>query len=124
MVDLLPDLSAINPRDFHQLLLPKLLDQGHRKQPSERIVTRVSGGRYHTFTHVEHFEKSKQLGDALLKWGLKTGDIVGTLMWNTARHLQAYHAIPGVGAAIHTLNIRLSPRELGYIIWHAADRPV
>ena len=46
----------------------------------------------------------------------------GTFCWNTGRHLQCYHAIPCMGSVIHTLNIRLSPKELSYIITHAGDR--
>ena len=55
---------------------------------------------------------------------MQVGDRVGTFMWNTGRHLQCYHALPSMGAVMHTVNIRLSPAELGYIITHAEDRVI
>ena len=54
--------------------------------------------------------------------GISVGDRVGTFMWNNGRHMTLYYAVPSMGAVLHTLNIRLSAKELSYIIGHAADR--
>jgi fatty-acyl-CoA synthase len=69
-------------------------------------------------------KRSYQLANALARRGVAIGDRVGTFCWNNARHLQCYHAVPCMGAVLHTLNIRLGPNELGYIINHAGDKVV
>ena len=65
---------------------------------------------------------SARLASVLQQLGLATGDRVGTLMWNSTHHLEAYLAIPSAGGVLHTLNCRLSPEHIAYIIEHAADR--
>lgn len=73
-------------------------------------------------TWQEHFERTKRLGSALHKAGIRRGDRVATFMWNTDKHLQCYHAVPSLGAILHTLNIRLNPEELAFIINDAEDK--
>lgn len=58
----------------------------------------------------------------MVKLGVKAGDKVGTLAWNDHRHLEAYFAIPSIGAVLHTINIRLSEEHLTYIINNAEDK--
>ena len=65
---------------------------------------------------------SARLANVLQQLGLVTGDRVGTFMWNSTHHLEAYLAIPSAGGVLHTLNCRLSPEHIGYIIEHASDR--
>lgn len=69
-------------------------------------------------------QKTKRLASALTKWGVKIDDTVGTLMWNSGWHLHCYHALSCMGAILHTLNLRLGPKDLGYIMEHAEDRIV
>jgi len=57
-------------------------------------------------------------------WGVELGDRIGTMMWNSAWHMQAYHALSCMGCVLHTLNLRLAPDELSYIIGHAQDRAI
>ena len=83
----------------------------------------VSDG-YHRITYAQHQKRVYQLASALSAWGANPGDRIGTFMWNTGRHLQCYHALPSMGCVMHTINIRLSPAELGYIITHAEDRVI
>src|SRR5947207_824821 len=64
------------------------------------------------------------LGAGLRALGIEPGDRVGTFMWNTQEHLEAYFAVPMLGAVLHTLNIRLFPEQLAYIVNHAGDRIV
>jgi fatty-acyl-CoA synthase len=65
-----------------------------------------------------------RLANALTRLGVTAGDPVGTLCWNTQEHLEAYFAVPGMGAVLHTLNIRLDPPVLAHIVNHAADRVI
>lgn len=88
--------------------------------PANRMV---SDG-YHRITYAQHQKRVYQLASALSAWGVNPGDRIGTFMWNTGRHLQCYHALPSMGCVMHTINIRLSPAELGYIITHAEDRVI
>lgn len=111
----------VNPRDYEPLLLSSILDRGTALQPQNLIVTKTAKG-YNTQTYLEHLHRSKRLASALAKWGVKIEDRVGTLMWNTGFHFECYHAIPCMGAVLHTLNLRLGPADLGYIIAHAKDR--
>mmetsp|Transcript_91499 Transcript_91499/g.296148 ORF Transcript_91499/g.296148 Transcript_91499/m.296148 type:complete len:568 (-) Transcript_91499:171-1874(-) len=112
---------GVNPRDTFPLLLKTLIDRGAIIQPDNLIVTKTSKG-YSSVTFVEHQLKAQQLASALQRWGVRIGDRVGTLMWNSTQHLHCYHAISCMGAVLHTLNLRLSPKDLGFIIEHAADR--
>ncbi len=73
-------------------------------------------------TYQEIGERARKLASALRTLGVNTGDRVGTFAWNHHRHLEAYFAIPGIGAVLHTINIRLSPQHIAYIINHANDR--
>ncbi|CAK9086355.1 Long-chain-fatty-acid--CoA ligase (Long-chain fatty acyl-CoA synthetase) (LC-FACS) [Durusdinium trenchii] len=111
----------VNKRDFEQLLLGPLLDRGSRLQPDNLIITKTRNG-YHTQTYLEHQRRTKHLASALYKQGVQLEDRVATLMWNSGWHLECYHAIPCMGAVLHTLNLRLGPADLGYIIQHAQDR--
>ena len=65
-----------------------------------------------------------RLAAALTKLGVRDGDRVGTFCWNTQEHLEAYFAIPCLGAVLHTLNIRLFPEQLAYVINHAEDNVI
>lgn len=114
---------AVNPRDQHPLLLHALMDRGPAVQPDNLIITKVKNG-YHTLTFKEHFSRAKRLASALTAWGVRHGDRVGTLLWNNGRHMCIYHAVSCMGAILHTLNLRLGPKELGYIIRDANDRVV
>jgi fatty-acyl-CoA synthase len=116
-------ITGSTMNDSYQLVLKTLLDRGPKLQPDNLVVTKIEGG-YHTITYAEHMKRSYKLANALAKRGIGLGDRVGTFMWNNARHLQCYHAVPCMGAVLHTLNIRLGANEIGYIVNHAGDRVV
>mmetsp|Transcript_7108 Transcript_7108/g.11486 ORF Transcript_7108/g.11486 Transcript_7108/m.11486 type:complete len:566 (+) Transcript_7108:72-1769(+) len=113
----------VNPRDLEPLLLKNLMDRGPYLQPDNLIVTKTATG-YHQITMDEHLRKSKRLGSALARWGVQISDTVGTLMWNSGYHLHCYHGVTCMGAILHTLNLRLGPKDLGYTIEHAEDRVI
>src|SRR6202035_2010013 len=69
-------------------------------------------------------ERTARLANALRSLGVDADQRVGTFMWNNAEHLEAYLAIPSMGAVMHTLNLRLSPDQVGYIATHAGDYAV
>ena len=103
------------------LLMSNILDRGAKVAPNEEIVTLTeSGVRRQTYKQTR--DRSHQLAHALAGAGIKIGDRVGTFMWNGSRHLEAYHACAGMGAVLHTLNVRLSEKDPEYIINHAEDQ--
>ena len=67
-------------------------------------------------------DRAERLASALDRLGVKRGDRVATFSWNTQEHLEAYLAVPAMGAVLHALNIRLFPNQLAFVINHAADR--
>src|ERR687887_2396651 len=69
-------------------------------------------------------ERADRLASALRRLGIREGDRVGTFAWNTQEHLEAYLAVPSMGAVLHTLNLRLFPEQLIYIANHAEDEIV
>ena len=103
------------------LLMSRLIDRGAKVGPRTEIVTATeTGTRRQTF--LETRNRAHQLAHALKDARIGIGDRVGTFMWNGSRHLEAYHATAGMGAVLHTLNLRLSGHDLEYIINHGDDR--
>lgn len=105
------------------LLMSNILDRGAQVAPNEEIVTATENG-VRRQTYLETRNRAHQLAHALTDAGIGIGDRVGTFMWNGSRHLEAYHAVAGMGAVLHTLNIRLSDHDLEYIIGHAEDKVI
>jgi fatty-acyl-CoA synthase len=88
-----------------------------------RVVT-YEGGPFREASFAEVAERVERLAAGLARLGIEHGDRVATFAWNTQEHLEAYLAVPGSGAVLHTLNVRLFPDQLTYIANHAADRVV
>ncbi len=105
------------------LLMSNILDRGATVAPNEEIVTATENG-VRRQTYKETRDRAHQLAHALRDAGVEVGDRVGTFMWNGSRHLEAYHAAAGMGAVLHTLNVRLSDNDLEYIIEHAQDKVI
>ena len=103
------------------LTMSRILDRGAMVAPGEEIVTATATGTRRQ-TLAETRDRAHQLAHALRGAGIRPGDRVATFMWNGSRHLEAYHAAAGMGAVLHTLNIRLSAADIEYIIGHAEDR--
>ncbi|PTL37823.1 long-chain fatty acid--CoA ligase [Alkalicoccus saliphilus] len=102
------------------LLIPSMLERAERFFPKKEVVSRTSSG-IHRFTYKEIGKRTRKLADRLQQFGIQRGQKVGTLAWNHHRHLELYFAVPGIGAVVHTINIRLSPEHIIYIINHAED---
>src|SRR5207302_10358706 len=91
--------------------------------PRKEIVTRREGGR-HRYTYADFGRRVAQLAHALRELGIGPGDRVGTLAWNTYRHLELYFAVPCAGAVVHTLNPRLAPEHLVFVVNDAEDKVI
>ncbi|MGV3487457.1 MAG: long-chain fatty acid--CoA ligase [Tuberibacillus sp.] len=103
------------------LTLNKMLERAEKYFPKKQIVSRTASGIFR-YGYREMGERTRRLSSVLARLGVKKGDRVGTLAWNDHRHLEAYFAIPSMGAVLHTINIRLSPEHIVYIINHAEDK--
>jgi fatty-acyl-CoA synthase len=89
-----------------------------------QVVTRLGPGDVHRYTYADFARRAQQLMHALDQLGIPAGERVATLGWNSYRHLECYFAVPCTGRVLHTLNLRLSPAELGWIIADADDRAI
>jgi fatty-acyl-CoA synthase len=106
------------------LTLTHFFDRARQFFPSGEIVSRLADGSLHRTNYGAFAKRALLLASALQKLGVKPGDRVATFAWNHSRHLEAYFAIPCMGATLHTLNLRLHPDEVGYIARHAEDKIV
>lgn len=105
------------------LTMSVLMDRGPALAPTVEVVTRFRD-HIHRTNYGEVGRRARQLANALRRLGVAEGDRVATFGWNTFRHLELYYAVPCMGAVLHTLNLRLSPADLEYIINHAEDRVI
>jgi fatty-acyl-CoA synthase len=103
------------------LLISSLIKHADRYYGNIEVVSRRVEGDIHRYTYSDCHKRSKQLANALNKLGVKMGDRVATLAWNGYRHLEAYYAVSGSGAVLHTVNPRLHPEQIAYIANHAED---
>jgi fatty-acyl-CoA synthase len=104
------------------LTLDKLLDHAAEWHGGREIVTRSVEGPIVRTTYAEIRRRAKRFSNALKGLGVQPGDRVATLAWNSGRHMETWYAIMGLGAVCHTLNPRLFPDQLCYIIGHAEDK--
>lgn len=98
-----------------------ILRRGARLFGDSQVMS-FDGSHLRSASYAEVAHRARQLASALTAYGLGMGDRVGTLCWNTQEHLEAYLAIPAMGAVLHTVNVRLAADQIAYIIGHAEDR--
>ena len=106
------------------LLCHRIIDHAAIHHPDRAIISRSVEGPIHTTNYRDVRGRALRIAKRLDKDGIKLGDRVGTLAWNTWRHLEAWYGIMGIGAVYHTVNPRLFPEQIAWIINHAADRVV
>jgi acyl-CoA synthetase (AMP-forming)/AMP-acid ligase II len=104
------------------LLISSLIEFAALYHGNTEIVTRSVEGPIHRYTYRDLSSRSKQLANALTRLGVKMGDRIGTLAWNTYRHFELYYGVSGMGAVLHTVNPRLFPEQIDYIVNHAEDQ--
>ena len=106
------------------LLLHKVIDFAAAQHAGQEVVSRSIEGPIHRITYRELRGRSLRVAQRLAAEGVSLGDRVATLAWNTARHLETWYGITGVGAVYHTVNPRLFPEQIVWIMNHAEDRLV
>jgi fatty-acyl-CoA synthase len=102
------------------LTVTAIMRHGTTAYASSEVVTFTGTGTRRQ-TYAATGRRAAQLANALRSLGIDGDQRVATLMWNNAEHLEAYLAIPSMGAVLHTLNLRLDPQVIGYIADHAGD---
>jgi fatty-acyl-CoA synthase len=108
----------------YPLVLPALLRRNEQLFGHKQVVTRLPDRSIARATYADVLGRARRLAAALQQLGIRRGDRVGTLAWNTQQHLEAYLAIPWMGAVLHTLNLRLHHDDIAYIVNDADDQVV
>ncbi|MEB0133843.1 3-(methylthio)propionyl-CoA ligase [Actimicrobium sp. CCC2.4] len=104
------------------LLISSIIEHADRHFGDNEIVSRRVEGDIHRYTYHDCHTRSRRLANALATLGVTMGDRVATLAWNGYRHLEAYYGVSGSGAVLHTVNPRLHPEQVAYIVNHAEDQ--
>ena len=104
------------------LLISSLIEHAERHHGDVEVVSRRVEGDIHRCTYRDLHRRARQLANALAALGITPGDRVGTLAWNGYRHMELYFAVSGSGAVLHTINPRLNPEQIAWIVNHAGDR--
>jgi fatty-acyl-CoA synthase len=103
------------------LTISSLIRHADRHHGDTEIVSRTVEGPIHRYTYRDAHARARRIANALTRLGVKAGDRIGTLAWNGFRHLELYFGVTGMGAVIHTVNPRLFPDQIAYIVNHAED---
>jgi fatty-acyl-CoA synthase len=105
----------------YPLTLTHFFERARRLFAAKLLASRVPGGPLFRYRYADFAERVCRLAGALPALGVGRGDRAGTFAWNSHRHLELYWAVPLSGAVLHTVNVRLSPRDIAYIVNHAGD---
>jgi fatty-acyl-CoA synthase len=116
-------MTASTMQEF-PLTITAVLQHGRTVYGDRECVTWTGDGPARRATYAAVGDNAGRLAAALARLGVGAGDRVGTFCWNTQEHLEAYFAVPCMGAVLHTLNIRLFPEQLAYVVNHAEDKVV
>lgn len=108
----------------YPLTLPTILRRARDVHPRNEIVSCMNDEAMHRYTYGEFHERTLRLMNGLKRLGVRPGDRLGTIAMNHHMHLEVYFAAPCMGAVLHTINVRLFPEQLTYIINHAKDRVI
>ncbi|WP_449354960.1 long-chain fatty acid--CoA ligase [Virgibacillus natechei] len=103
------------------LTVGSMLERAEKFFPKKQVISQTHD-KLHYLTYAEVGQRTRRLMSVLNELGIQKGDRVGTLAWNHHRHLEIYFGAPGMGAVLHTINIRLAPEHIIYIINHAEDK--
>jgi fatty-acyl-CoA synthase len=104
------------------LLIQQLIEHAALNHGDTEIVSRRVEGDIHRYTYRDARTRAKQVAETLIALGVQPSDRIGTLAWNGYRHFELYYGISGMGAVCHTINPRLFPEQIVYIVNHAEDR--
>lgn len=106
----------------HPLMISSVIEFAERWYPEVEVVSRTTEGPIHRYNYRDMGARARQLASAIESLGITKGDRVGTLAWNGYRHLELYFGVSGSSAVLHTVNPRLFPEQLAYVINHAGDK--
>jgi fatty-acyl-CoA synthase len=104
------------------LLIHRVIDHAANYHGGRQVISRAIEGPIHTTTYADIRARAKKVAQRLTRDGVRPGDRVATLAWNTWRHLESWYGIVGIGAVYHTVNPRLFPEQIAWIVNHAEDR--
>ena len=104
------------------LLIIDILRHAAQAFPVSQVVSRTVEGQIHRYGYEDAYRRTAQLAHALEHLGIREGDRVATVAWNTYRHFELYYGVSGIGAVCHTINPRLFVNQLEYVVNHADDR--
>src|SRR5699024_8823471 len=107
----------------YPLTIGAMMERAEKFLPKKEVISQTHD-QLHRLTYKQIGSRTRQLMSVLEKAEVQAGAHVGTLEWNTHRHLEIYFAAPGMGAVLHTINIRISPEHIIYIINHAEDKAI
>ena len=107
-----------------KLTVDKVIDHAFQNHGQREIVTRTVEGPIVRSTYADLYYRSRKVSNALLADGVQKGDRIATLAWNTTRHIETWYGTMCIGAVLHTLNPRLFPEQIAWIINHAEDTHV
>jgi fatty-acyl-CoA synthase len=106
------------------LLCHRIIEHAATYHGTQEVVTRSVEGPIHRTNYAAIHDRALKVSQSLEREGIRLGDRVATIAWNTWRHLEAWYGIMGIGAICHTVNPRLFPEQIAWIINHAEDRVV
>jgi fatty-acyl-CoA synthase len=108
--------------DVYQLNVINFMKHAVRNFARQEIISRKVDGTLFRYTYKESYDRMQRLANALESIGVKVADRVGVLAWNTHQHYEIYYGLPGMGAVMVTLNLRLAPHDLAYIVNHSETK--
>ena len=104
------------------LMISSLLRYAATYHGGREIVTRTVEGPIHRYAYRDAYKRAAKAANALIAEGVKPGDRIATLAWNTYRHFELFYGVSGIGSVLHTINPRLFDDQIKYIVNHASDR--
>ncbi|MHA1914722.1 MAG: AMP-binding protein, partial [Promethearchaeota archaeon] len=103
----------------YQLNVINLMRHAIRNFSRQEVVSRNLDGSLFRYTYKDAYERMQRLANAIESLGVKVGERVGVLAWNHYQHFEIYFGLPGTGAVMVSLNLRLSPQDLSYVVNHS-----
>lgn len=105
----------------HELMISDLIEHAANVHRDREIFTLDTDLSQHSYTWKDCAARVRKLANALIAAGIKTGDRVATIAWNNYRHIEIYYAVSSIGAIVHTINPRLKPEQIAWMVNHAED---
>jgi fatty-acyl-CoA synthase len=111
-----------DPEGNYHLNVTNLMKHAVRNFARQEIVSRNIDGTLFRYTYKEAYERMQRLANALISIGVKVGDRIGVLAWNHHQHYEIYFGLPGTGAVMVSLNLKLAPQDLSYVVNHSGTK--